>query len=309
MKSESKTHRRAHAFTLVELLVVIGIIALLIGILLPTLGRARQSADSVKCQANLRTIGQGLQLYVGVHKGMMPFGFLRGGTNVDIDGGPYNGAGADWTTLLLASISKQKASDYGQDRVTTGADAGVRQSFYCPSAFRDSTSRDYPTQYSAHPRLLPDLEGLDYYSASATVIPKMKTYRIAKIRQPAEKMVIFDATLVNASYQAYACAIGLDRVALSAKPFLTDVWSLSTIPKQPNQPVDLTPLTANQGIGNVANINKDGPDNVANIRFRHIADTRANALMLDGHVETFVYNKGKQTSTLLRKNIYVTPPR
>lgn len=77
----------AAAFTLVELLVVIGIIALLISILLPALNRARRAANTVACAANVRSILQGMQLYASEQRGSFPGGpntsgrFLMGGVH------------------------------------------------------------------------------------------------------------------------------------------------------------------------------------------------------------------------------------
>jgi prepilin-type N-terminal cleavage/methylation domain-containing protein/prepilin-type processing-associated H-X9-DG protein len=65
----------SQGFTLVELLVVIGIIALLIGILLPSLSKARESANALKCASNLRSVGQGIALYLSANKGGFPLAY------------------------------------------------------------------------------------------------------------------------------------------------------------------------------------------------------------------------------------------
>src|SRR4029453_18833307 len=70
--SESRKSTARHAFTLVELLVVIGIIAVLISVLLPALSKARRAAATVQCSSNMRQISNAMLMYINANKGKLP---------------------------------------------------------------------------------------------------------------------------------------------------------------------------------------------------------------------------------------------
>ena len=73
-------------FTLVELLVVIGIIAILISILLPSLNQARRKAQAVACASNMRQIFLAMQMFAQDHKGKLPRPYLVGQLGLDASG-------------------------------------------------------------------------------------------------------------------------------------------------------------------------------------------------------------------------------
>lgn len=90
---------RATGFTLVELLIVIGIIAILISLLLPSLSRAQEQARRTKCQANLRSLGQAMYMYANAHRGRLPNGNPLNTTS------DYDGTAAVLTELYRSYLN------------------------------------------------------------------------------------------------------------------------------------------------------------------------------------------------------------
>ena len=77
--SDNRSHILKGGFTLVELLVVIGIIAILIGLLLPALNGARRSANQLKCAAQMRQLGTAALLYANEYRQVIPRDNFAGG--------------------------------------------------------------------------------------------------------------------------------------------------------------------------------------------------------------------------------------
>lgn len=300
--SLTRPKARRAGFTLVELLVVIGIIAILIGVLLPALNRARQSSNQVKCMANLRSIGQAMIMYTGEYKGSLPWGFAFKGNSYP-EGGAYQGESMDWTTLLTSIIQRKVGPGYESQQTVGSAYPGMRATYACPQVDVVVTTQAFVTHYSSHPRIMPDSNQLDWYLLVNTGKRMgLKPYRIAKIKRSAEVGAIFDGPVNNTNYGAWSVAFGLEAASIQGTPpFLTDVYP-STMTG--NDPVNLKPSIAPF---TDADWNSDSQKNPGNIRFRHNGNTQANVLMMDGHVQVFNYNKHKKTSDLLKKNIHVQP--
>jgi prepilin-type N-terminal cleavage/methylation domain-containing protein len=103
----SPSCRHVRGFTLVELLVVIGIIAVLISMLLPALNKAREAASRTSCLSNLRQIHQGLAMYATEYKDKVPLGGSGGGA---ASSGMASGSNY-WITRTATAAEKDPDTD------------------------------------------------------------------------------------------------------------------------------------------------------------------------------------------------------
>jgi prepilin-type processing-associated H-X9-DG protein len=248
------------AFTLVELLVVIGVIALLMGFLFPVLARARQRAGTAVCANNLRQMGTAWQMYASTNGGLScPARLPRydGPDSIyDVGEGPeYR---PRWYELLGAQIKRYatKTPNKQEDDSWTISD----EFFLCPAAPDWNNSRNYTYGYNyqflGNARYKPDGSWINY---------PVKTSRI----KPAQTVMATDSM---------GTAAGKPRIKRTA--YYND--GTKDIFAQGNKGWALDPprLTAN---ADYADPQQRAPENRSGPDPRH--QRKFNAVFCDGHVE------------------------
>ena len=183
-------------FTLVELLVVIGIIAVLVGILLPVLANARKSAMDMQCQSNIRQLCSAMIMYANEFKGRYP-------PNIGT-----SGAGVHWW------YDAERLGRYLPKTKQFGTTSVFGTVFICPRD--EEAGRSY---------------AMNYYASSGPITPAFNTmdwaqYFTAGSKPASELMLITEKWSVFGPQGSYAAGnvVGLSGINITtpgAPPFST----------------------------------------------------------------------------------------
>jgi general secretion pathway protein G len=185
--------RQRPAFTLVELLVVIGIIAILVALLMPAMARAREAARTVACASNIRQIGIGTIAYANRNNGFLPVPV----EGVNLMGGRPESA--IWGT------DEQGIHDFSQGTLIAdlGGPSVAEELFKCPSDEEPRLlSSFYQTAHRRNFSYVFNGQIVDSYSAAHG----FKSKRISQIRCPSHKILLFengDSPGINCSPVGY----------------------------------------------------------------------------------------------------------
>jgi type II secretory pathway pseudopilin PulG len=138
----------ARAFTLIDVLVSISVISILIGLLIPTLGKVNETARRVVCQSNVRQIGLGLIMYADDHRGLMPSPRFVPQASRSRTSGEY----APQRTVTLRAIDDDAPADRpswdGLGRLFELDYIPAPKVFYCPSHWGENPYPRYSYQWS-----------------------------------------------------------------------------------------------------------------------------------------------------------------